>query len=365
AQSLILDVQSGNLTKVVVGRQLGATSIVLTDPTFGALGSIQAGDWGTGVTVLAKTIGTAASVGAAAALPASQLLPGRMDQTKITAYQNSGTTPAIGSLITKGDFSGSSVVAERGIGSVTVGHTVANSFLIADDIQPGAPNVGLVKTLTVGAVNTSTVATTTLGTVKVTGFSQPEGNFPSFVFGDGGTGALTAAGGGAGVPGIASLAVAGRLTNSRVQAPFGIKTLTAGQVVGPTQIVADNPVTPAAGVLTSVTVGELGGSTVRGGSIGTLKVTGNVAAGLLGNIVTSKISATSPAAGLTGPKAIGSLTVTGDIFDGVIDAPATVGSITVGGRVRALSFSSRIQAGYNTGAKIGSLTAGAWGQSEL
>jgi hypothetical protein len=51
------------------------------------------------------------------------------------------------------------------------------------------------------------------------------------------------------------------------------------------------------------------------------------------------------------------------VLDSVIDAPASVGSITVGGRVATGIGSTRIQAGYNTGAKLGTLSAGAWGQA--
>src|SRR5262249_26505506 len=63
------DVQSGNLTKFTVARTLGTSTVRLPDPAFGALGTIQAGDWTSLVTVLAETVGTAASVGAPAALP--------------------------------------------------------------------------------------------------------------------------------------------------------------------------------------------------------------------------------------------------------------------------------------------------------
>src|SRR5262249_6769463 len=271
-----IDVQSGNLTKFVVGRQLGSTTVRLPDPAFGTLGGIQAGDWTSGVAVLAETIGTVASVGAVAVLPASPLLLGGIASDTITAYQNSGTVAAIGKLTTKGDFNVSTAVAERGIGTVTIGRSIASSSLIADDVSPGAPAVGQVKTLTAGAVRASTVAANMLGTVRVIGYAQPESATASFVFGDVTSGTITAAGGGAGLPGIAALSVARNFqTNSVLKAPFGVKTLTVGgSVVGNSQIVADNPSTPTAGALPAVSVGEMNGSTVRGGSIGTLIVTG-------------------------------------------------------------------------------------------
>jgi hypothetical protein len=351
------DVQSGNLTTFKVGRQFGSSTVRLPDPAFGTLGTIQAGDWQSGVSVLAETIGTAASVGAAAVAPASPLLLGGIVSDTITAYQNSGTAAAVGKLTVRGDLSGSTVNAEHGIGAVTVGRTVSNSFVVADDAQLGAPAVGLVKTLTAGAVATATVAANTFGTVKVTGYAVPEGTFSSFVSGDVTSGTFTAAGGGAGVPGVAAFTVARQFqTNSVLKAPFGVKALTVGGSVSASTLVAANPLTPTAGTLTTATVGDLNGSTVRAGSIGTLKVTGNVALGLLGHVSTSTI-----AAGAGGPQAVGTLTVAGDVIDSVLDAPATVGAITVGGRVASETGGTRIQAGYNLGSKLGTLAAGAWG----
>src|SRR5262249_42875163 len=154
--------------------------------------------------------------------------------------------------------------------------------------------VGQIKTLTAGAVNGSTVATNTLGTVKVTGYAQPESPTLSFVFGDMTNGIITAAGGGAGVSGIAAMSVARNVqANGLLKAPFGIKNLTVGGTFVSSQIVADNPATPAAGVLPVVSVGELNGSTVRAGSIGALTVTGKAGPGLIGSVIGSTIAVTS------------------------------------------------------------------------
>jgi hypothetical protein len=363
------DVQSGNLTTFTVGRQLGSSTVRLSDPAFSTLGTIQAGDWTSGDTVLAKTIATVASIGAAALAPASPLLLGGIVSDTITAYQNTGTTAPVGSLSTKGDFSGSTLTAERGIGTVTIGRGLTNSFVIADAAQSGATAVGLVKTMTMGAVTNSTVAANTLGTVKVTGYSQPESPTVSFVPGDVTTGTITAAGGSAGVSGITSLSVARHVqTNSFLKAQFGIKTLTVGGSVSTgSQIVTDNPLTPTAGALGTVIVGELNAATVRTGSIGAMKVTGNTTLSLLGSASNSTISADSTAAAKAkaGPQAIGSLTMAGDFTNSVLDAPASVGSITVGGRVTSLSSGARIDAGYNTGGKLGTVTVGAWGTAGI
>src|SRR5262249_162554 len=159
------DIQSGNLTSFLVGRQLGSTVIKLTNPVFGVLGVIQAGDWTSGDSVLAKTIGTVASIGAPELFPFSPLLLGGMITDTIAAYLNTGGLPSITKVTTKGDFNASTLLAERGIGAITVGRSVmTNSFIVADDVLTGAPNVGRINTLTAGAVNTATVAANSIGT---------------------------------------------------------------------------------------------------------------------------------------------------------------------------------------------------------
>jgi len=57
--------------------------------------------------------------------------------------------------------------------------------------------------------------------------------------------------------------------------------------------------------------------------------------------------------------------VTGNRTDGVMDAGASVGTVAVGGRVTTVSTGTRIQVGYNTGARLGGLTAGTWVTSGL
>jgi hypothetical protein len=217
-------------------------------------------------------------------------------------------------------------------------------------------------------VTTSTVAANTLGTVKITGYLTPESGSVSFFGGDVNRGTFQANGVGtapATPVGITSFSVARSVISfSFLKAPFGIKTLTVStSVTGSSQVVTDNPATPAAGAIGTFTAGEVNGSTVRTGSIGTMKVTGFGPANFLGSITNSVVSANSTAVTAAGLQAIKSLTVAGDALDLVVDAPAAVGAIAVGGRVTSFSSNTRIQAGYNSGSKIGTLTAGAWGQS--
>lgn len=362
--SSFFDIQHGNVTTFKVGRQMTATSLFLTDQAFGALGTIQAGDW-TGDSVVAKTIGTVASVGVPATASASPLLLGGIGSSSITAYQNTGTAAAIGKLSTKGDLNTSTVNAEHGIGSATIGRNVFSSFIVADDSLSGALDVGRIATLTAGAWNSSAVSVNTFGAVKITGFAQPENNIstaqPGFVT----AGTFLAHGATPTKPvGVDSFSVAQNFESSSVfVAPFGVKTFTVGGSVSDSKLIADNPAAPAAGFLTSVTAGDLLNSTVRGGSLGTMKVTGSVPFALLGNVNNSTIALTSAATTKTGPQALGSLTVAGDLFGSVLDAPANVGSISVLGSIASGGTAMRVQAGYAAGSKLGSITAGAYGVS--
>jgi hypothetical protein len=147
---------------------------------------------------------------------------------------------------------------------------------------------------------------------------------------------------------------------SFLKAPFGITTLTVGGAVNFSSILTDNPAAPTAGFLTAFTAGEVFGTTVRAGSIGTLKTAGSVPFALKGGFGgASTVAVNSTAATLAGPRAISTLTVAGDFDGSTLDAPGTVGTISVAGRV----VNASVRAGYAPGSKLGSLTAGAWGQS--
>ena len=309
--------------------------------------------------MLAKTITTIASVGEAALLPASPLLLGGIATDSITAYQDTGTGPAIKTLTTKGDFNTSSLTAERGVGTVTIGRLANASFLIADDAFSGDINVGRISTLTASA-----------------GMVRPLRRPPSELSRSQATPRRRAP-----PPATSSatyrtassprqvrprpsrwhqpFTVARQLqTNSLIQAPFGITTVAIGRaMLGGSQIVTDNPGLPAAGFLTTLTVGDINGATIRTGNIGTMKVTGNVGLGFLGNIINAAISADGALTTPSGTPAIGSVTVAGDYSDSTLDAPLNVGSVNVGGRITVGSGTTRILASYAPGNKLGVLTA--------
>jgi len=361
------DLQSGNLSTFTVGGEFTNTTVRLADPAFGALGTIQAGDWSGSDTVIAKTIGTVAAVGVKATAPNSPLLAGSIAGANIDAYLNTGSVAAIGKLTTKGDLDSSTVLAQHGIGTVTVGRTVANSFLFADDAVTGMANVGRIATLTAGAWNASTVSANTFGAVKITGATLPENNTASTLPGDVQSGSFLAHGGTAGAKpiGIGSITVAGLESSSTIAAPFGIGAMTVTVSVSGSSIVTDNPLAPASGAVKTLTVGEFVSSTFRGGSLGSFKVAGNAALGLLGNVTNSSIDLDSSVSSVGGPLALGTLTVNGDFADSNLDAFASVNTITVVGRITSVTTGAKIQAGYATSAKIGALTAGAWGEAGI
>ncbi len=53
----------------------------------------------------------------------------------------------------------------------------------------------------------------------------------------------------------------------------------------------------------------------------------------------------------------------GDFADSILDAPGTVGAISVVGQVFSKNIEAALDAGYASGSKLGTLTAEAWGQA--
>jgi hypothetical protein len=361
-------VSRGSLTTFTVGRQLGSTTVRLTDTAFGNLGTIQAGDWTSGVFVLARTIGTVASVGAAATSPASPLLLGGISGVSgnpdiIRAFLDTGTTVGIGTLTTKGDLSNANVIAPQGITTLSVGRNVGGSNIVADGTGASL-NVGGITTLTAGAWTNSALSVNTLGTINITGYATLETSSSTFTVGNVTSGSFLVHGSTKTAPvGIGTFTVAGGFASSTVIAPFGINTMTVKGSVTNSQVVTANATTAMAGFLTSFAAGELSATIVRANSIGTLKTTGSTTFVLLGNIGSTTIAVTGSATSKTGPVALGTLSVAGAFFDSTLDAPGTVGGITVTGKVVSLASETSLDAGYATGSKLGSLTAAAWGKA--
>ncbi len=64
-----------------------------------------------------------------------------------------------------------------------------------------------------------------------------------------------------------------------------------------------------------------------------------------------------------GPVALGTLSVAGDFVDSILDAPGTVGGISITGDVLSKNIEASLEAAYAPGSSLASLTAGAWGQA--
>lgn len=352
------NIEHGNVTTFKVARELGSTDVLLTDSAFGQFGSIQAGEWTSGNSVLAKTIASVASVGAPAVLPASPLLLGGIDATNITAYQNNGTAASITKFSAKGGLTNSNISAENGIGSLVVGRDVANSVIVADDSIPANAAVGRVATLTAGAWNNSSISANTLGIVKITGFATPEGS-SAFVLGDVSSAFFLAHGTTPTKPaGIDSFTISSALNSSTISAPSGIKSLTIVGLQQSSTIVSDNPTTPSAGYISALSVGTMSNSTIRAGSLGAVKVPGSVPFDLLGNVSSSSIAATSGVTVAGATQGLGSLTINGDFLNSSLDVQANVGSINIVGQSISSFTVNRISAGYGAGSKLASFTAG-------
>jgi len=360
----LFNIESGNMTSFKVGQQLGSTTIELPDATFGTLGSIQAAEWTSGVTVMAKTINTISSTGSPATSPASPLLLGSFTGDTIDAYLNSGTAGSIGSISAKGNFGGT-IYAPHGVGSITVGRSVSNSNIVVDDTLTGAAKVGNIGKVTAGAWSSSNLTANTMGTISITGYLTPENTTANSQPGNVTNGDFIVHGSAPkSTTGITSFTVQGGMSGSVIATGFGIKTLTVSGSVGTTSIIASNPTTPAAAAIGAFTAGDINSSTIEAGGIGTLKTTGSKTFALLGNIANSDIAITSGSAAKGGPVALSALTVAGDFSGSLLDAPASVGKIMVTGRINSGNVTDvGIDAGYTTGANIGSITAGAWGQA--
>jgi hypothetical protein len=160
------------------------------------------------------------------------------------------------------------------------------------------------------------------------------------------------------------MSVAHDLT-AAIYAPMGIGDLrVAGQMGGaglPLQIVGtvlslQNPRTPSAGVLGSLTAGRIAGASVKANTIGTVRVSGDLADSEL------------DVAGFTGPASapvgLAILSVAGDLVRTTLNVTDGIDALTVGGTVT----DSTILAAYDRArpaAEVKALTVGAWESSVL
>jgi fibronectin-binding autotransporter adhesin len=361
------DLVSGNLTTFKVGEQIGSTTINLADAAHSNLTLIQAGDWTTGVTVTAGTIGTLNAMGVPASNPSSGLLIGNLNGDTIDAYLSTGKMPGIGKITVKGSVLSTNINARQGITTMTVGRDVTDSVIVADNSLAGSAVVGNVGKLTVGDWLSSTLSANTLGAFSATGYLLPESGSSNFQPGNVVSGSFyihdaTPSDG----LGIGTFNVNGIFETSAINTPSGANSITIAGSDESSSILAVTPLLSGFATIGTLTAGDLESSAVVAGYIGAIKTTGNSSLGLLGNVSSSTIAVTTGfplknGGPLTG---LGSMTVAGDFSDSLLDAADAVSSIQVAGRITSLTHESGIDAGYALGG-IGTLTAGAIGESGI
>ncbi len=350
-------ITDGNVPAFSVAGQIANSQVNLTDPATSNLGTFSAGDWSSS-SLVARTIGALSVTGTPASFAPRPFLPGDLASATVTAFQGSGTTPGIGNFHVNGNVYVSTIAAAHGITSVSVGRSVESSDLLATDSLAGNGTVGRIGSLTVGAWYSSNLLATALGAVVIKGFSTPENSTSVHTAGDWVGGDMVLLGNSL----LPSMTIPGMMSSALLIAGGGIKTLSvAGSVVASTVITADNNQAAPYGTVGTFTAGDMTGSTIDAGFIGTLKTTGNSSRGLLGSITNSTISA----GGLTtigGKPYVGleNLSVAGDFVSSSLDVPGRVFSVSIGGNLgMGNTAPSRIAAGYLPNSRLDSLTAGA------
>lgn len=351
----------GTIGKVTSARQMSSSTVTVSDPAFGKLGTLQAASFSS-VGGIARTIDVVNASGAKAVGPASQLLIGNADSTTIHAYDDTGTVASLGKVTVTGTANLVSTLAENGIGTMTVGRTLLSSAVIADRALPGNGVVGRVNAMTLGAITSSDLSANTLGLSKVTGFATPELTPNSKVFGDITSSNIFVHGATPTKPtGLAGLTVERDVLASTLKVPFGIANLAVGRSLSGVAVNLENPSNPATGFLTTFNAGTLFNTTVRAGSMGTVKVNGSTPFFTAGDVLDSQFAALATG---VGTKALGSLTVARNFSTSIIDVPATVGTITINNSVISNASSSRFNVGYGTGAKLETLNVGSFGTAD-
>jgi hypothetical protein len=247
----------------------------------------------------------------------------------IVAYGGGGTNPPPATTLTvPGGMADDTVVMPDGIASVASERGIEECYFLDGD--PDRPLTATERgrhggSLSATSLVNSVIEATALASIKVTG---PQGITGSTIEADA-----------RGVTGdaIGAITVAGGVDpTTAVTSLGGIASITVG---GTYRDIVSDPEwnwgvapDPTAGTLGSLTAGEMDGAVVEADFIGSIKVTGNAAAGLAGNLTDAAISAigSSPTAA-----AIGTISVAGDCVDDSILAWGQVAGTRVGGAMSA------------------------------
>jgi hypothetical protein len=359
---------NGGVTTFTAARGLADSTITLSDATLGNLKSISAGFWNN-TDLTARTVGTLKVTGAPQVGPASSLLVGDVTSSAILAFLDTTNVPGIGTFSVAGDLDGSSVVARNGIKVLTVARAFEASSVVADNVVAGQLAVGRIGTLKVGDWNGSSVVATTLGKVSTTGYTTQEGAFPTQFTGAfvGGTLLANGAAPSGAKNGIDSLTIAGSVDTPTITARSGVGSFTVRGVLEGARLTFDDPLNvTASGKVGKVSVGAWLDSTIRANVLGTLQTIPSAKDGATGEFINPgvtfvEITVAGSGGSAADPVALTSFLVAEDLEDTRFNIPGGVKTFKVAGVVS----DSDIAAGFGANARLASVTAGAWENTDL
>lgn len=362
-------VRAGGLTSFTATRGIVDSSITVLDAALGKVGTVTAASW-QNTDLTARTIGTLKVTGAALVLPGSPLIVGNLDDSALLAFADSGTVPAIGTLSVAGGMNTDTVIAHNGITSLTVARALSNSTVVADNVLAGQLAVGRIGTLALGLAVSDQIVATTLGKVSTSGFVVQDGASPSFFVGiwSGGTLLANGASLSGAKSGIDSLTVAGALQSSAtVTARSGIGSLTVRGQIAASFLTFDNPLDlPASGKVAKVSAGKWVDSTIRANVLTTLQTVPSAIDTAFGDfsngsIAFPAVTVAGSSGAATDPVALTTFSVAEDLSDTAFNIPGGVKTFKVAGTVS----DSDLAAGFATNARIASVTAAAWENTDL
>jgi hypothetical protein len=372
-------VQNGAVGTFTVGITMATTTISVLGGAGGTVGTISAAQWNTG-TLVALSIGTLKTTGLVLPNPSGAFIPGNVSLVGMNFFRNNGKTPAVGTLSVAGSLilTNLTIRADNGITTFTVGRDVqgnASSIIHVDNSLAGTPTVGQIVTLTAGRWGTSgpsgsaapaapvAISANSLGTVNIKGYTAPELGTANFFPGEFDNSTVYIRGNLVTGPGITSFTANGNMVADTIDVVNGIATITVARQVNGTLFREENPLLASSGQITTLSAGEIVGSSIQANSIGTLKTTANLALfpyyGLEGNFNTSDVTITA----LTGT-GLAMFSVAGDMASSTMNIRASLTSFTVSQTLSSpfLVNGSRvpgdsIAAGFSANGSIGTLTA--------
>ncbi len=373
-------VQNGAVGTFTVGITIANTTISVLGGAGGTVETISAAQWNTG-TLVALSIGTLKTTGLVLPNPSGGFIAGNVSLVGMNFFGNSGKTPAVGTLSVAGSLilTGLTIRADNGITTFTVGRNVqgnASSIIHVDNSLTGAPTVGQIVTLTAGRWGTSgpsgsaapaapvAISANSLGTVNINGYTAPELGTTNFFPGDFDNSTVYIPGNLVTGFGITSFTATGDMVADTIDVVNGVGTITVARQVDGTLFREENPLLAGSGKITTLSAGEIVGSSIQANSIGTLTTTANLALfpyyGLEGDFNTSDVTITA----LTGT-GLATFSVAGNMASSTMNIRASLTSFTVSQTLSSpfqvdgsRAPGDSIAAGFSATSSIGTLTAG-------